>query len=298
MQCSTLSELVALCIDQVLVFKGGSYTIVKRKINSGALPHRNKRKPMPSMGMRRSTRVFGTRVLRSGRRLRTEPHGGSKYVRAAHGENKFPELLDNSADGGGDADDRHKDMWDENENSASVEITAEPRTEERASDGAVEVKNVDSMCGLVYRRKRKRAELTNIGLTEDERYGKKFVRKQWRTKCRASESFETCGDFRDSVCRFQELAIVVKESSYDCGYWITCFLTSVLSYMTRFRIGMRRLSAFILSKPIFDAYSSRGMLFLQVNCYPYKVRWLLDNGCMCLIRPNLVNDVLYNSFSR
>ncbi|KAI3470411.1 hypothetical protein Pfo_027074 [Paulownia fortunei] len=220
---------------------------------------------MPSVGMRRSTRVFGARVLRSGRRLWTEPQEVSKYVRAAHGENKWTELLNNSADGGGDAGDRCKDMWQENENSASVDMTAEPRMEELASEGVVEVKNVDRMCGIMYRRKRKRkrVELANTGLTEDKRYGKKFVKKQQKKKCGAAESFETCGDLRDSVSRFWELAIVVDESSNDSGYWITCFLTSVLSYMTRVRIGMRRLSAFVLSKPIFDAYSSGGVLFLQ-----------------------------------
>ncbi|KAK4403827.1 hypothetical protein Sango_0751300 [Sesamum angolense] len=215
---------------------------------------------MPSVGMRRTTRVFGARVLRSGRRLWTEPHEGSKYVRAAHGENKWTELIDNSADGGGDAGDHRKDMWQDNENSAFVDMTAEARKEERELEDMVEAKDVDRMCGLVYRRKRTRTEL---GLTEEKRYGKKFVRKQWRKKPRATESFEICGDFWDSVSRSQELAIVVNGSSYDYGYWVACFLSSLLSYMTRVRIGMRRLRAFVLSKPIFDAYSSCGVLFLQ-----------------------------------
>ncbi|KAL8517911.1 hypothetical protein ACS0TY_009282 [Phlomoides rotata] len=214
---------------------------------------------MPSVGMRRSTRVFGARVLRSGRRLWTGAH---ESIKGPHGENKFPELLDNSADGGGDADDYQKDTWHGNENRGSVGMIAELKTEEQAPNDAVEVKNVDMMRGIVYRRKRKRAKLTSAGLTEDERYGKKFVRKQWRR--RASESIEVCGDFRDHVSRSRGLAIVVIGSSYDCGYWIACFLTSVLSYMTRVRIGMRRLSAFLLTNPIFEAYSSHGVLFFQV----------------------------------
>ncbi|KAK6137735.1 hypothetical protein DH2020_028519 [Rehmannia glutinosa] len=159
---------------------------------------------MPSVGMRRSTRVFGARVLRSGRRLWTEPQESSKNARTDHVENQWAELLENPADGGEDAGDLRKDTRQENENE-----NAEPRTEERgSSEGVVEVKNVDRIMS-------------------------------------------------------QRLAVVVNQSSYECGCWITCFLTSVLSYMTRVRIGVRRLSTFLLSKPIFDAYSSRGVLFLQ-----------------------------------
>ncbi|KAK6144898.1 hypothetical protein DH2020_021718 [Rehmannia glutinosa] len=213
---------------------------------------------MPSVGMRRSTRVFGARVLRSGRRLWTEPHESSKSARTDHVENQWAELLENPADGGEDAGDLRKDIRQENENE-----NAEPRTEERgSSEGVVEVKNVDRMYGIVYRRKRKRVESEKNGRTEDKMYGKKFVRKRWRKKSRAT-SFETCGNLRDSVSRSQRLAVVVNESSYECGCWITCLLTSMLSYMTRIRIGVRRLSTFLLSKPIFDAYSSRGVLFLQ-----------------------------------
>ncbi|PIN11149.1 hypothetical protein CDL12_16256 [Handroanthus impetiginosus] len=218
---------------------------------------------MPSVGMRRSTRVFGTRVLRSGRRLWTEPHDSSKYMRPSHSENKWPEFLDNSANGGGDDGDRCKDTWLENESSALMDVTPDPKIEEREPESVMEVKSLDKMFGIVYRRKRKRAEFANASLTEDKKYGKKFVRKEWMKKCRSIESFGASVDFRDSVRRFQELAIVVNGSSCDCSYWITCFLTSVLSYMTRVRIGMRHLLAFVLSNPIFDAYFSRGVLFIQ-----------------------------------
>ncbi|KAH6801649.1 hypothetical protein C2S51_033095 [Perilla frutescens var. frutescens] len=230
---------------------------------------------MPSVGMRRSTRVFGTRVLRSGRRLWSEPHEGGKHVRAAHGENKFQGLLDNSADGGGGIDDRHEELWQEDEKSASVDMTAEHKMEECERDG-VDEKNMDRKCRIVYTRKRKRAELTTAaGLTEDGRYAKKYRRGEWRTRCRAIESFGARGLILDSD-RTRELAIVVNESSYDCYYWITCFLTSLLSYMTRVRIGMRQLSAFMLSKPIFDAYSSSGILFLQDHITAKK-------PCVCIV---------------
>ncbi|KAK6144888.1 hypothetical protein DH2020_021708 [Rehmannia glutinosa] len=188
---------------------------------------------MPSVGMRRSTRVFGARVLRSGRRLWTEPQESSKNARTDHVENQWAELLENPADGGEDAGDLCKDTRQENENE-----NAEPRTEERgSSEGVVEVKNVDRMYGIVYRRKRKRVDSEKKAVQRIRCMGRSFMS--------------------------QRLAVVVNQSSYECGCWITCFLTSVLSYMTRVRIGVRRLSTFLLSKPIFDAYSSRGVLFLQ-----------------------------------
>lgn len=230
---------------------------------------------MPSVGMRRSTRVFGTRVLRSGRRLWTEPHEGGKNVRAAHGENKFPELLDHSADGGG----RHRELWLEDETGALLEVSTEPKMEERETDGMGE-KNVDRRFGIVYQRKRKRAEFTTAGIVEDGRFAKKYARKRWRKRCRISESYGDCGGLWYSH-RTRRLAIVVNESSYDCYYWVTCFLTTLLSYMTRVRIGIRQLSSFMLSRPMCDAYSSRGMLFLQVFFYSCSARWLLDYCCTC-----------------
>lgn len=220
---------------------------------------------MPSVGMRRSTRVFGTRVLRSGRRLWTDSHEGGKNVRASHGENKFQELLNNSADGGGGIDDRHRELWQEDEISASVNTSAEPKMEERESDG-VEEKFVDKRYAIVYKRKRKRnrTDFRTTGLLEDGRFAKKYARKDWRTRSRAIDSFGSCGEILDSF-RARELAVVMNKSSYDCYYRITCLLNSLLSYMARVRIEMKQLSAFMLSKPMSDAYSSRGMRFLQVE---------------------------------
>lgn len=221
------------------------------------------------MGMRRSTRVFGTRVLHSVRRLWTEPHEDCKHGTVALEENKFRELIDNSADGEGGIDDCHKELWQGDENSASVDNTTESKMEEREPD-SVDEKIMDRMCGIVYKRKRKRVESTTTWITEDRRYAKKYVRKQWRTRCRAIESFGSSRCIWDCV-RTREVALVVNEASCDCYYWITGFLTHLLSYMARVSIGTRQSSEFMLSKPIFDAYSSLGMLFLQVNLHSYLV---------------------------
>ncbi|KAG8390678.1 hypothetical protein BUALT_Bualt01G0108600 [Buddleja alternifolia] len=240
---------------------------------------------MPSVGMRRSTRVLGARVLRSGRRLWTEPREGGKYTRAVNGENKWTDLLDNSADDGGNAvdGDDFKNVWEENEsgNGDAVEIVVDPGIEEFASE---EVNNEDKMFGKVYtRRKRKRVESVGTGLTEDKRFGKKFVRKQWRRKCHLIEPLKICGDVRVLDSRFRGLAIVVNESSYDFGYWVASFLTTVLSYMSRVRIGVRQLSKFVLSRPILDAYSSRGVLFLQDTMTIKSPGFCIIWGCRSLI---------------
>ncbi|KAL6527091.1 hypothetical protein OROGR_016181 [Orobanche gracilis] len=226
---------------------------------------------MPSVGMRRSTRVFGARVLRSGRRLWTEPHDGTKNARSG---NQWAEVLEDSVGIGEDACDACKEMKQENEINPSTDM----KMEEHALEDVVEpeVKNADRMCGTVYRRKRKRVASGEIGPTEDRMCGKKFYRNQWRKKSRVATLFEICSDVKKPVGRFHELAIVVNGSSCGCGDWITCFLTVLLSYMARARIGVRRLSKFCLSEPIFDAYSSYGVLFLQDSTTS-------KNPCICII---------------
>ncbi|KAL6504039.1 hypothetical protein OROGR_025962 [Orobanche gracilis] len=226
---------------------------------------------MPSVGMRRSTRVFGARVLRSGRRLWTEPHEGTKNART---ENQWAELLEDSVGMGEDAGDARKEMRQENESNPPADIKMEEHALE--CDVEPEVKNADRMYGTVYRRKRKRVVSGEIGPTEDKMCGKKFYRKQWRKKSRVATLFEICSDVTEPVGRFCELAIVVNESSCGCGDWITCFLTVLLSYMTRVRIGVRTLSKYLLSEPIFDAYSSCGVLFLQDST-------TTKNPCICII---------------
>ncbi|KAL3820110.1 hypothetical protein ACJIZ3_006015 [Penstemon smallii] len=237
---------------------------------------------MPSVPMRRSTRVFGARVLRSGRKLWPEPRVVSKYMRRTNGGNEWIQLLDNSADRGY-AGHRSKDFRHVNESGVAKDIIMEPKIEEHVSKDAGEVNNVDRMGGVVvYKRKRRRAELTNTGLSEDKLFGKKFVRKQWRKKCRITERVEVCGEVQGSVNTFKELAIVADESSYDSSYWITCFLTSVLRYMTRVRLGIQRLCTFLLSEPLFGAYYSHGVLLLQ-DCIAVRSPGVcIISGCRSL----------------
>ncbi|KAL2482102.1 Enhancer of polycomb-like transcription factor protein [Forsythia ovata] len=220
---------------------------------------------MPAVGMRKSTRVFGARVLRSGRRLYTEPRLSGKYLRAADKENEWIELPNNSLDSGGDAGKRCKRAWheienkNENENGSAIDIVVESKMVECVPL----VKIDDRMYGIEYKRKRKKIVLSSSDISEDKMFGKQFVRKSWRKKYGANELSETCREFHNNAGRCSELALIASECSYDNGYCISHFLNSVFKYMRRVRIGLQRLSAFLLSEPICGAFSSRGFLFLQ-----------------------------------
>ncbi|KAL2458663.1 Enhancer of polycomb-like transcription factor protein [Abeliophyllum distichum] len=215
---------------------------------------------MPSVGMRRSTRVFGTRVLRSGRRVWRGPVDGGKYKRTINGDDECIELVDNSGGGRGDAGSPCKGSTrgeNENENDLTIEMVTESRIETREGEGTVEATNEDRMYGSVYSRKRKRMESESTGISEDMRFGKKFARKK------RSKKLETCGELRVSDNRCRELAVVAAEPSGDSGHWIACFLNSVLRYLWRVKFGLQWLSVFVFSEPIFHAFSLRGILFLK-----------------------------------
>lgn len=218
---------------------------------------------MPAVGMRKITRVLGARVLRSGRRLCTEPRLSGKYLRAANKENERIELPNNSINFGVDAGKRCKRAWHEienkNENDSSLDIVVEPKTEECVP----QVKIADRMFGIVYKRKMRKIVLSSSNISEDKMFGKQFVRKSLRKSYRATELSETRGEFHNNSGRCSELAIIASECSYDNGYWISYFLNSVFKYMRRFRIELWRLSAFLLSEPICDAFSSHGIRFVQ-----------------------------------
>ncbi|CAI9767446.1 unnamed protein product [Fraxinus pennsylvanica] len=212
---------------------------------------------MPSVGMRWSTGVFGT-VLQSGRRVWRGLVEGGKYIRTINGDNEWIELADNSGDGRGDAGSPGKgSTWDENENDLPMKMVTESKLETWEVEGAVEARNEDRMYGIVYSRKRKRMESKSTCISEDMRFGKKFVRKKWRKK------LESCGELQDYDTRCRELALVAAEPSGDSGHWMAWFLNSVLRYLRRFEFGLQSLSVFVFSEPISHAFSLHGIQFLK-----------------------------------
>ncbi|CAK9173930.1 unnamed protein product [Ilex paraguariensis] len=254
---------------------------------------------MPSVGMRRSTRVFGARVLRSGRRVWTGPGGGEvrKHLRAEANGEEWVELLDHSGDGGpggGEGIEFKENGWLSNDLDLKQEVTKidiHEKLKELKSGKRVARPNVteeNSRCrmwGVVYerRKRKKRDSESNLDFLDDEemkmraeedfrRYGKQFVRKQWRRKrTRESPPVAEKGTMEGKEflegparCCGPMLAFVVEsESSSSSSSWPSCLLNSVLSCVRRVRMRMELLSAFMSSEPIARVYSSHGIHFLQ-----------------------------------
>ncbi|XP_024968902.1 uncharacterized protein LOC112508502 isoform X2 [Cynara cardunculus var. scolymus] len=167
---------------------------------------------MPSVEMRRTTRVFGARVLRSGRRLFTTQeelkHLRRPPLAVADAGDDWIELLDHHGGGGGGGgrdlefkENGWRNSNEENKN-GNDEVSdiddGEPETEIKLGE-SLEVDSVDVFCdsgdhenenrrwGVVYSRKRKRSVSVDSGSLEkvsssDKKYGKKFFRKQSRNK--------------------------------------------------------------------------------------------------------------------
>ncbi|XVE99100.1 hypothetical protein REPUB_Repub03eG0167700 [Reevesia pubescens] len=207
---------------------------------------------MPSVGMRRTTRVLRMvkssegRVLRSGRRLwpdsgevkpKTASNDGDEYY---HSMKKTPKSDVN--------------------NKASTEVNGKPKRlghEENPKKQFRKMKaeaikngsNVDKMFGIVYSRKRKRNENQKSrlwGNSEQKKFGKKFNRKRRKTNKGVEES--------------RMLAIVVGNG--DCYDWFSSLLCLVLGYVRKAEVRLSELASFLMSQPISDVYSSNGVNFL------------------------------------
>lgn len=211
---------------------------------------------MPSVGMRRTTRVFGVvkggdtaRVLRSGRRFWPDS-----------GEGKSRRGSEGGEDGGGGVKKPEKKaeravaMVDGDGKDDSIRLSEMVRQRNRRTLSSNDGKNGrDRFFGIVYFRKRKRnggagsSVLTKSGNGDRKMFGLQFSRRQRRRKER------------------RVLTVVAKPSSGDNGGLFSRFLFHVLSQFRRFRITLKELSTFLLSEPICSAYASRGIQFLQVN---------------------------------
>ncbi|XP_015082749.1 uncharacterized protein LOC107026333 [Solanum pennellii] len=236
---------------------------------------------MPSVGgMRRTTRIFGTRVLRSGRRLSTS----FEAKRAKHGD-EWIGLLDNVGGGGGAAADAtrcKKKGWlkkevalnleaDEMNIDADSKSMDEQETLEAPVVDTVSPKSyIDRMWGLVYTRKRKRVDLKRHDsvrgkvLTDVRRYGKQFIRKKKHRSAYAKDSDKSeDGQFSSDI--------VIVNTSYGSGYWVSCLLNCILMYLRRSTVSLQQIFGFINSKPLRDVWSLQGILLLKDQT-PKKIK--------------------------
>ncbi|WCJ19070.1 Enhancer of polycomb-like transcription factor protein [Euphorbia peplus] len=166
---------------------------------------------MPSVGMRRTTRVFGVlkgvdraRVLRSGRRL----YPGS--------------------------DDKLKQE-------------TPPRV-----NGVVKSENLRDtsdrkMYGIVYSRKRRRADGDTLESLDSKKFGIQFSRRQRRRK-----------HFDDTP----RPGLVVEMDSF-CPVGLASFLLSVFGYMRKSTLRLSQLASFLSGEPVSNAFASSGIRFLQ-----------------------------------
>lgn len=229
---------------------------------------------MPSVGMRRNTRVFGARVLRSGRKLWT-----GKHSKTGDGED-WVGLLDDSVNGGGDAVQSKENGVRQGEDVAlkgdeSVDFGNGEEDSREPDDDVVEIgQNVDKMWGAFYTRKRKRVKNSKVSSSSADRmYGKQFSRKHCRKRIRGDIN----SDF-SSVC-----GLIVESSSGS--FWLSCFLSSVLRYIRRFRVTMDQISSFLSSESIDLVLSSHGVRFLK-DCSSSSLTQgecrIYDTGCSVL----------------
>ncbi|XWS66293.1 hypothetical protein CRYUN_Cryun05aG0187100 [Craigia yunnanensis] len=207
---------------------------------------------MPSVGLRRTTRVFRmvksseVRVLRSGRQLwpdsgevkpKRPNNDGDEYY---HSMKKPPKSEVNKA--ASELNGKPKRLGhEENPKKQSRKMKAEAR-----NDGA----SVDRMFGIVYTRKRKRNKVQKSqlsGNSEQKKFGKSFNRKQISKRRKINKDVEESRMF----------AFVVGNG--DCYGWFSSFLCLVLGYVKRAEVRFSELAAFLMSQPISGVYSSNGV---------------------------------------
>lgn len=225
---------------------------------------------MPSVGMRRTTRVFGVvkgadsaRVLRSGRRL--WPESGEGKIRRGNDGDEWLKLVKTTGKGDG---------WPRGVFKPKQEVTVigrqknvgMKRTKPIKESGSLREGNgPNRMCRFVYSRKRKTriAESSDFSvdtrakqsLEDSKRWGLFFSRRQRRR----------CGEV--SVRSNRDLLAAVVKPSCGNSNWLSCFLVLVLRYVRRVGLTLKELKAFVLAEPIHGAYALRGIQFLQVNCF-------------------------------
>ncbi|OIT00094.1 PREDICTED: uncharacterized protein LOC109228665 [Nicotiana attenuata] len=217
---------------------------------------------MPSVGMRRTTRVFGARVLRSGRRLCTP---GEEVKRAKHG-NEWIELLDNvGRDGGGGGATKYKENgWLKKDSALKQETNQEMDidVESKATaepEALIISPNSNSFrrWGTVYTRKRRRHESgKGDTVTESKRFGKHFVRKK-RVRAAYAKDSDKSEEGQLST------GIVIVNTSCGSNYWVSCLLSCVLRYLRKSTVSLQQIFGFINSKPLRDVSSLHGILLLQ-----------------------------------
>lgn len=222
---------------------------------------------MPSVGMRRTTRVFGVvkgvdgaRVLRSGRRL--WPESGDGKLRKGGERDEWFSLIDSRGGGGngvvGGLKSKQvglaKNVSPKRE-AAVIKIEDDEFKEpDVKSESLIGTDNVDRMSGIVYSRKRKREAVPGLEIGDGKKYGIHFSRRQRRNS----------GGAQGEVLQGFRALSVVLEMPHRQNSAVVGLLCSVLQYMKRVCIRLSALSKFVMSEPLQGVYALHGIHFSLV----------------------------------
>uniref|UniRef100_A0A2P2JK65 Uncharacterized protein LOC105125483 n=1 Tax=Rhizophora mucronata TaxID=61149 RepID=A0A2P2JK65_RHIMU len=227
---------------------------------------------MPSVGMRRSTRVFGVvkgvdgggaRVLRSGRRLWPDPVESKLKKKSGGGDYWLPNETKKPNNG--------------NSNKKNHNLNGAVKSKQNgwAHDAKLTKfkKHVPSSYAKAPSEKAKTDIL--VGVSETKKFGVVYTRKRKRENVLTQENLRLLPrQQRDCQAVF---AAVIDRS---CGFVteFTCFLSLVLGYLKRSSLRLSELAAFLFSEPISGAFTSNGIRFLRVrlNSFPVKGLALLS----------------------
>lgn len=192
--------------------------------------------------MRRSSRrVFGARVLRSGRRVMTSSPSEAKHVKETAAG-----VWVRAGAGPIDCEEWINILESSRESGIKVKFS-EDDVKLVKKGSKIKGQNLEFVrekkWGIVYSRKRKRIDCENANEDRDRKFGKYYVRKRYVEK--------------------RYLGIVVKSISSGGNGLLGGFLVSVLRYMGRDKLSLLQLSAFALSESFAYAYLSCGIRILR-----------------------------------
>lgn len=233
---------------------------------------------MPSVGMRRTTSVFGVvkgidggaRVLRSGRRL--WPESGASKLRRGSDSDEWLRPVDKKGSGRVVHGQKHTNAKN-GSRLMDFEVcgTRTSKTTHMENLNLGSGKNTDTVFGLVYSRKRKRngkAKACNLEskrtVLKEKRFGICFSRRQWNKKLKRNDSRSMV-----VVDRFDGLVVASVECSSGSSVlsrsiYFENLMCLILRYLRRTSLSMCQIFKFLISSPLGDVYSQRGILFFQV----------------------------------
>lgn len=223
---------------------------------------------MPSVGMRRTTRVFGVvkgvdgaRVLRSGRRLWPES-GEGKLRKGGGGErDEWFSIMDSRGGGGGNGvvgvGLKSKQVGLAKNVSPKREVAVIEMGDDEFENPDVKTEsligrdNEDRMTGIVYSRKRKREAVPGFEIGDGKKYGIHFSRRQKRKS----------GDAQGEDLQGPRALSVVLELPHRENSAVVGLLRSILQYMKRVCIRLSALSKLVMSEPLRGVYALHGIHF-------------------------------------